>query len=134
MALFGGSKSASTTNNTTNQTDNRRVLGEGSISAENSSINIQTLDGEVVNRAFSFGSDSLDFANSNVGKAFNFGGRALDYATEAQAKAAKSMEAQGSLIAAAYSDAKGRGALTDKILIGAVAMAGLVALFAIKKS
>lgn len=127
MGLFGGSKSTSTTTNLTNQIDNRRVLGEGSISAEDSQINITTLDADVVNRA-------LGSVDNSVLSALKFGGRALDYATEAQDQAAAATNAQGLLIADAYAEAKGRGALTDKILIGAVAMAGLVALFAIKKS
>lgn len=124
MGLFGGSSSSSSS--TTNQTDNRRVLGDGSISAENSTITVNALDGDVVNRA-------LDSVDSGVMRALTFGGRALDYATESQAQAAGSLADQSKLIASAYEDAKGRGALTDKIMIGAVLMAGLVAIFALKK-
>lgn len=121
---MGGSKSSSSA--ATSQTDNRRVLGEGSISAENSTVTIQALDNGAINRAF-------DTADLSVGRALDFGGNALAFATDAQAATLDSLTTTSNLVKDAYADAKGRGALTDQILIGAIAMAGLVAFKAISK-
>lgn len=108
----------------TNQTDNRRVIGEGGVSAEGSTVNsgggllattgaqITVLDNGAINKAFDF--------SSQVAKG------ALDFGIQSQGATAK-------VLADAYKDAKGRGALTDYILIGAIAMAGLVAFSAVKK-
>lgn len=95
----------------TQQTDNRRVLGEGAISAE-SNATVQVLDNGAISRAFDFSQ--------------GIGAKALDFALTSQKDSAK-------LAADAYADAKGRGALTDWILIGALVMAGLVALQAVRK-
>lgn len=136
---MGGSKSSSSA--ATSQTDNRRVLGEGAISAENSNITqtstVYALDNGAINRAF----DTADFS---VGEALKFGSeaissngstvaRALDFATTAQEVTLDSLNTTANLVKDSYADAKGRGALTDQILIGAIAMAGLVAFAAIRK-
>lgn len=132
---MGGSKSSSSA--ATSQTDNRRVLGEGSVSAENSNVTITTLDNGAINRAF----DTADFS---VGEALKFGSaamsnnsgtvsKALDFATTAQEVTLDSLNTTSNLVKDAYADAKGRGALTDQILIGAIAMAGLVAFKAVGK-
>lgn len=99
------SKSRSAT--TSKNTDNRRVLGEGAISAE-SGANVQVLD------------------NGAISRAFDFSEKALAFGLQSQA-------ASASTLADAYNDAKGRGALTDYILIGAIAMAGIVAYQAVQK-
>jgi len=103
---MGSSKSAQTTS----MQDNRRVLGEGSISAENSTVTV--LDNGAISGAFDFS------------KAIAEG--ALAFGLKSQSDSAKTM-------ADAYNDAKGRGALTDYITIGAIAMAGLIAFQALKK-
>lgn len=95
----------------TSQIDNRRVLGEGAISAE-SGASVTVLDNGAINKAF-------DFSSNVAAGALKFG---LD-----------SQTATSKVLADAYNDAKGRGALTDYILIGAIAMAGLVAFTAVKK-
>lgn len=131
----------------TAQTDNRRVLGEGALSAENSTINQTstvyntTLDAGVASKAFDFGGnaldavtrnstaslrDSLDFAQAALGKSF-------DFSRVNSKQALDSLDKTSNLVKDAYEDAKGRGALTDKILIGAIAMAGLVAFAAVRK-
>ena len=94
----------------TTMQDNRRVLGEGSISAENSTVTV--LDNGAIAGAFDFS------------KAIAEG--ALAFGLKSQSDSAKTM-------ADAYNDAKGRGALTDYILIGAIAMAGIVAFSAVKR-
>lgn len=125
---MGGSKSSSAAS--TSQTDNRRVLGEGAISAENSTVSIQTLDGEVVNRA-------LDTADLSVGKALDFSdstqARAYAFANSAGDRALDNIEATTELVKDAYQEAKGRGELTDQIIMGALVMAGLVAFAAVRK-
>ncbi len=128
------SSSESSSSAATNQTDNRRVIGERGISAENSTVNVTTLDAQVANHAISATSDvsikaldaSLDFSDAAQGKAYKF-------AAESQNTALDSLLTTSSLVKDAYADAKGRGALTDKILIGTVVMIGLVALAAVKK-
>lgn len=174
MGLFS---SSSRTTATTNQTDNRRVIGEGAISAENSNVTYQTLDGAVVNDAFNalnqnsrdafdFGANALNFGSNTVTKAINFGTDALGFAESAQnrsqqlayntitdalasnesafkqalgfggtlaGRALDSLESTETVISNAYADAKGRGALTDKILMGAIIAMAVVAFMAVKK-
>lgn len=98
--------SSSKSSQQTNQTDNRRVLGEGAISAE-SGATVQVLDNGAINRAF-------DFSETVGTKALEFG--------------LASQQASAKVISDAYQEAKGRGVLTDWITIGAIAMAGLVAI------
>lgn len=103
--------SSSSSKQATTQTDNRRVLGEGAISAE-SGATVSVLDNGAINRAFDFSSQVAQGA--------------LKFGLDSQSSSAK-------VLADAYNDAKGRGALTDYILIGAIAMAGIVAYSAVKK-
>lgn len=114
------SSSSQTTTTNNNQADNRKVLAEGALLAENnSSITVTTLDADVAKAALSAGTKGMELA-------FNFG-------SKSQGQALDSLESQASMVKDAYADAKGRGALTDKILIGAIAMAGLVAIAALRK-
>jgi len=175
------SSSKSGTNQTTNQTDNRRVIGQGGVSAENSSVTINALDGEVINRmfdfagkqsqqAYDFGGGALNLAGGSVAEALGFGGKAMVAALNAQAdalafadtnatrnttaaynfatdalggalgfgtaavnKAFNAADQTAAMVKDAYADAKGRGALTDKILIGAIIAMAVVAFAAVKK-
>ena len=182
------SSSSSATQQSTYQVDNRRVVGERGISAENSTVNVQSLDPNVIasalqfagsnsDGAFTFGGKSLTFGSEALNSALGFGGDALTAALNASNDAlafADSNAARNSamaynvysdalgtsenalskaftfganalnssfanldntqqLVADAYSDAKGRGALTDKILIGAIAAMAVVAFAAVKK-
>lgn len=117
---MGSSKSSQATN----QTDNRRVIGEGGVSAESSSVN--TGSGILAQN----GAQVTVLDNGAINKAFDFSGQvaagALKFGLDSQA-------ATAGVLADAYNDAKGRGALTDYILIGAIAMAGIVAFSAVKK-
>lgn len=119
--MASSSKSAQTTN----QTDNRRVLGEGAISAE-SGATVSVLDNGAINRAF-------DFSGQTVGDALGFATKALSFGLDSQAEAGRIQASSVSVLKNAYEDAKGRGALTDYLLIGAIAMAGIVAYAAVKK-
>ncbi len=103
--------SSSSNKQATTQTDNRRVLGEGAISAE-SGATVSVLDNGAISKAF-------DFSSAVAAGALKFG---LD-----------SQSSTAGILKDAYADAKGRGALTDYILIGSIAMAGLIAFQALKK-
>lgn len=176
------SSSRSSTAQQTYQQDNRRVIGERGVSAEGgSTVTINALDAEVINRmfdsadrsgkmsfdlggkaldvgseallgAFGFGkqaltaalnasSDALAFADANSARntiaSYNFAtdalGGALGFGTQALSKAFNASDQAASLVKDAYADAKGRGALTDKILIGAVLAMAVVAFAAVKK-
>jgi hypothetical protein len=125
---MGGSKSSSAAS--TSQTDNRRVLGENAISAEGSTVTINTLDGQVVNRA-------LDTADLSVGKALTFAdstqAKAYQFANTSADRAMDALDTTTELVKDAYQEAKGRGELTDQIIMGALVMAGLVAFAAVRK-
>lgn len=199
------SSSRSGTNQSTSQTDNRRVVGQGGISAEGSTVsysttnNSATLDGDVVNRALGFGNASLDLAGDSVAGALGFGAdalgmvadatsdalafadqnatrnsqmaynavsdaigasdaamtraltfgagaldsamgasenallRALAFGAGSMDQAYSSLAHSQDLVKDAYADAKGRGALTDKMIMGAIAAMAVVAFAAIKK-
>jgi hypothetical protein len=134
---MGGSSSSNQSAQSTNQTDSRRVYGQGAWSAENSTVNIQTLDASTVNRAL----DTVDLTVGNAlstvyadnSMAFAFGSKALDYSTQAQAQANASLNNEAGMLATAYADAKTQSGTTNKIMIGALVMAGLVAITALKK-
>lgn len=169
------SSSESRTEQRTNQTDNRRVIGQGAASAEGgSTVTINALDGEALNNSLLFADKTVttafDFGNQSVMSALGFGGKALAAALDASSdalafadqnsarqttaaynfssdalggalsfgsaalnKAANAFEVSTGLVKDAYADAKGRGALTDKILIGAVLAMAVVAFAAVKK-
>lgn len=204
--------SSSKSSQSTSQFDNRRTMGEGAISAEDSNVNVwnTTVDRDIVNRAlasvdtntgqalrvagdtfadaFGFGdsalgfgkqalatssdafsdalgfadsltartgtslanmlADSLGFAdsqaartNTTVSNAFadlmgsqdSLVAKVLNYGGTMTSQVADSFAASTDLVKDAYADAKGRGALTDKILIGTIAAMALVAYMALKK-
>lgn len=146
---FGGGSSSSSSQATTQQ-DNRVTVGNGGINAKDSTVNV--LDGGAISNAFTFANNSYQTALAGIGaasknamdivassntNALNFADsentRVLDFATKANSQAAATLNTTSNLVKDAYADAKGRGALTDKILIGAIAMAGLVAVMALKK-
>lgn len=146
----------------TSQADNRMVLGQDAIVAQygaqvsrtnntNTSIYSTTLDASVANNAISssrdqsidnlkqsltFGTSALNSAMSSssdaLSSALSFGRAALDYNAKGNTQVLDSLDNTTNLVKDAYADAKGRGALTDKILIGAIAMAGLVAFAAVR--
>lgn len=174
------SSSSSNTRQDVYQVDNRRVIGQGGVSAEggsNVTITTNTLDANAINRAFGFGdsaltlvggtvadalgfgeyamravadanADALAFADANatrnsqmaynalgdalassdaaLSQAFRFGGNALGAAFD-------TLDSTQNLVKDAYADAKGRGALTDKMIMGAIAAMAVVAFAAIQK-
>lgn len=180
MGLFGGD--SSTTHNTY-QSDNRRVIGENGISAENSSVSVvnHTADPNVIAAALQFAgsgqSSAYNFGSEALANALGFGGSALTAALNASSDALAFADSNASrnsamaynvfsdalgtsqnalsraftfgansldrsfnnlgdtqqLVADAYADAKGRGALTDKILIGAIAAMAVVAFASVSK-
>lgn len=196
------SDSQSSTSQTIHNTDNRRVIGQGGVSAENGStvtISTTTLDADVVNQALGFGgsalkvvggtvgdalgfgkdamkavananADALAFADANskrnsemaynffgdalasgdsaLSKAFKFGdgamsdviasndaatSKAFAFGNNAMSIAFDTLGNTETLVANAYADAKGRGALTDKMIMGAIAAMAVVAFAAVRK-
>lgn len=175
---MGGRSSSS---QATSQQDNRRVIGEGGISAEGSTVNYSsvnnTLDYDVVNRAFGFGAGVLDMGSDAIAEALGFGGKALGAAMDvtsdalafadqnasrssamaynamtdalatgetalsraftfgnnAMGAAFDTLGSTQNLVKDAYADAKGRGALTDKMIMVAIAAMAVVAFAAVKK-
>jgi len=144
------SGSKSNTSQATTSTDNRRVIGENGISAEGSNVTVtnNTLDAEVLNRA-------LDSVDNITGDAFGFGKstltsmgnvfsdalasnesavkQVLTYGMDTTNRAYDNVDETTNLVKDAYADAKGRGALTDQILIGAIAAMALIAYMAVRK-
>lgn len=127
------SSSKSSQSSAQTYTDNRMVLGEGSISANNGA-NVQVLDGGAIQAAFSLGKDALDANNTTTASAFGFGTKVLDASIKATDRALDNLQATQQLTADAYADAKGRGAMTDKLLIAAVIGAMGVAFMAVRSN
>lgn len=110
LAQFGGGSSSSSAS-TTNNTDNRRTIASGGISNEGGTVNV--LDGGAIKNAF-------DFSGATVQQS-------LSFAAQSQHTALDSLNSQTQLVANAYNDAKGRGAMTDWLILAAIGMVGLVA-------
>lgn len=108
---MGGGGGASTSANKTENKDSRISLQSGTAtSGDGNTINV--LDGDAINKAFGFGSTALL--------------QSLDLAKSSNSLVADSLTK-------AYADAKGRGSLTDVIILASVAAAGLVAVYALRK-
>lgn len=108
---MGGGGGASTSTTKTENKDSRISLQSGTAtSGDGNTINV--LDGNAINKSFEFGSTALL--------------KSLDLAKSSNSLVADSLTQ-------AYADAKGRGSLTDWILLGSVAAAGLVAIAALKR-
>lgn len=110
-------------------TDRRAVLGEGSLQAtEGASVSItnNALDNGAITRAF-------DTADKSLDKAMTFGGNAITQVAAASRQALDASASATELVKDAYADAKGRGELTDKILMGAVFGSLVVAAMAAKR-
>lgn len=94
-----------------------------------------------LNAALDAQADALSFADSQAARAsvqsYNFAadalGGALGFGQSALNKAYNTVSETSNLVKDAYADAKGRGALTDKILMGSIAAMAVVALMAVKK-
>jgi hypothetical protein len=136
---FGGSSNSSSAQ-TTNQYDNRITNGTNGIVAQGGST-VSVLDAGAIQNALAFAGDTVQTAIAGQGTAAknaidvvaSSNSKALDFAKQSQGQALDSLNTTSNLVKDAYADAKGRGALTDKILIGAIAMAGVVAFAAVRK-
>ena len=139
------SDSNSDSSQKSDQTDNRRVIGQGGISAENSAVSISStnysLDADVannvVNAATSLAGKAFDNSAAGVktqlGFALDVFNKGLSSSTNATNAALDSIASGTSLVKDAYADAKGRGAQTDTITMIALVMAGLVAFASVKR-
>lgn len=142
--------SSSKSNQSTTQNDNRDIIGENGINAENSRVNVwnESVDNEIVNRALesvdngtaealSFGKTALTQNGNVLADVLAFAetafGKAITYTGTVQSDAMDNLGDTAQLVKDAYEDAKGRGALTDKILIGAIIAMAVVAWGATRK-
>ena len=110
---FGGDTD-SNSDASTNQTDNRATFGDNGINAATGATVNVTAD-----KAF-------EVVDSVIGKQQAM---TKDLTTQAF----NSIDKTGDLVSAAYADAKGRGAMTDKITLAAIVVAGGVAVMALRK-
>jgi hypothetical protein len=105
---------------------------------------VDSLTRNTTSQAFNFGSDALASATDQVNKAtsqalnfgsdaLGFGDRAFDLIGDGLGRVLDTTADTQQLVANAYNDAKGRGAMTDKILIATVIGALIVAAMAVKK-
>lgn len=115
---FGGGGGSS---NSTTKTENKdsRISQQSGTAVSGDSNTVNVLDGGAIKNAFDFGTSTVT--------------QSLGFAAASQGQVLDSLKTTSQLVANAYNDAKGRGAMTDYILIGSVAMAGLVALMALRK-
>lgn len=128
-AQFGGGGGSSASTNTTTTTDSRITQQSGTAVSGNSNT-VQVLDGGAINRAF-------DFSDNTLNKSIDFGQtaltKALDFAFKSNQQTATVLDSQTTLVKNAYEDAKGRGSMTDWIILGGMALAGAVAVAALGK-
>lgn len=112
---FGGGGGASSNTTKTENSDSRISQQSGNaVSGDNNTLTV--LDGGAIKNAF-------DFASAGQSDAFKF-------AATSQASAISALTTTSKLVSDAYNDAKGRGAMTDWVLLGALAVAGVAAIAA----
>jgi hypothetical protein len=104
---FGGGGGSSSADNTTENTDNR-ITQQSGTAVSGSDNTITVLDGGAIENAFKF-------------------------AQASQASSVSALTTTAQLVSDAYAESKGRGKMTDYVLIGALAVAGLVAVTALRK-
>ena len=135
----GGGGGSSSSAQTTNQTDNRRVIGQNGVSAENSNVNysITSTDDGAVAGGLNVASQSLgamlSLATTTANNSAGLDKSALSFANTSQTQALDSLNTTTAAIQNAYASARGQGNLTEYVLIGCLALAGIIAYAAIKK-
>lgn len=125
------SSSSSQQEQTSNYTDNRAVLGQGALYANNgATVSITSTDGAVVDSALQFAGNSLgkvvDFATSTNDSAFGFAGNALT-------RVLNQVDSTQQLVASAYADAQGQTGAAKNLIYAALAVVAVVAYVALKK-
>lgn len=115
-AQFGGGGGSSSSKNETNTQDSRITQQSGTAVSGN---NNQVLDGGAIENAFKFSETTL--------------AKSLEFAFNANKQTATVLDNQTALVKNAYEDAKGRGAMTDWVILGGMALAGTIAVAALRK-
>lgn len=151
----GNTFDSSSTLNTSNSGNTNTWANAGNTStfttsnSGNTTTNVQALDGGAIGGAFGFAgdafkqltgsiSDALDFANASqrnsyaassgaLDKAAAAFGDALSFGQKQTASALSSLQTSANVLDRAYADAKGRGAMTDYLMLAALAAVALVA-------
>lgn len=125
MGLFGGGHSSSSSSST--QVDKRQVFGDGGTSA---------MDGGTVIGAGGINAGAQSIINMTDGRAFDVVdsviGRQMALTKDLTSQAFNGISQEANIVSAAYADAKGRGANTDKILMLSVVAVAVVAWAALK--
>lgn len=115
---------------TSNYTDNRAVLGQGALYANNGAkVTVTSTDGGAVKDALTFAGNNdsrvLDFATNASDSAFSLAasglGKVLDQVSQTQ-----------QLVASAYADAQGQTGAAKNLIYAALAAVALVAVIALK--
>ena len=136
LAQLGGGSSSSSAQ-TTNQTDNRRVIGQNGVSAENSNVTYTVTDDGAISGGLDLASKSLgamlNLSTTTANNSASLDKSILGFAAGTQSAALDSLSTNTAAIQNAYASARGQGNLTEYILIGCLAIAGIIAYTALKK-
>lgn len=103
----GGSTANNTTTTTSTENTDNRISQQGGAAVSGNNNTLTVLDGGAIKNAF-------------------------DFAGAAQASSVAAINSTAKLVSDAYADAKGQGSKTSYIIMGAVAVTGLVAVFALR--
>ncbi|HEX7890295.1 MAG TPA: hypothetical protein VF522_13120 [Ramlibacter sp.] len=125
------SSSKSSQSSAQHYTDNRAVLGENSLYANNGA-SVTVLDGGAIQTAASIAESAIAGNVGALNTALSFGNKVLEAGKSQTDRALDNLQATQTMVAGAYEDAKGRGQWTDLMLIGAVAGSLLVAGLAVR--
>lgn len=107
--VCGGGGGGSTKNSTTSSVENtdNRISQQGGAAVSGNNNTLTVLDGGAIENAFKF-------------------------AAASQASSVSAINTTSKLVSDAYADAKGQGSKTNYLILGAVAVTGLVAVFALR--
>jgi len=124
----GGGSSSSSSSQKTTSIDKRLVVDTGStgISADRSTVTINTLDGGAIQKAFDFATAS----DQETGKTLH---DVLGLAANVFDKAGSQIQAQTQLVATAYDTAKGQGSEKTILFAAGLAVVGIVAIKVLAK-
>lgn len=110
--VCGGGGGGSSSSSTSTENKDSRISQQSGTAVSGDGNTVQVLDANAINKSFDFGQTALL--------------KTMDLAKTNNALVADSLTK-------AWNDAKGRGAMTDYIIAGSVALAGLVAIAALRK-
>lgn len=124
-----GSSTSSSSSSSTQNIDKRLVTGEGSvgISADNSKVSVQVMDGGAIAGALDLARQTDANAGKNLEQLLGFGRDLFVGSLEALDKAQQSIKDSSAIVAKAYDQAKGHGDEARILSYGVMAVVALVA-------